>query len=111
GFRAQVQTNEPGTANQNPGAVEVISKTPLVSKLVTPAATPQLVQINPTVGLGAIRSQILNNQLLNGGINTRILNNGFLNSGLLNNRLLNRGLLNNGILNRNLLNNGILNTG
>ncbi|CAL1280742.1 unnamed protein product [Larinioides sclopetarius] len=28
GFRAQVKTNEPGTANQNPAAVQIISDTP-----------------------------------------------------------------------------------
>ncbi|GIY17733.1 uncharacterized protein CDAR_406891 [Caerostris darwini] len=28
GFRAQVKTNEPGTANQNPAAVHLISKAP-----------------------------------------------------------------------------------
>ncbi|GBL83408.1 hypothetical protein AVEN_126042-1, partial [Araneus ventricosus] len=28
GFRAQVKTNEPGTANQNPAAVHVISNAP-----------------------------------------------------------------------------------
>ncbi|GIX67271.1 uncharacterized protein CEXT_791331 [Caerostris extrusa] len=28
GFRAQVKTNEPGTANQNPAAVQVISNDP-----------------------------------------------------------------------------------
>ncbi|GIY15502.1 hypothetical protein CEXT_232241 [Caerostris extrusa] len=31
GFRAQVKTNEPGTANQNPAAVQVISNTPYVA--------------------------------------------------------------------------------
>ncbi|GIX67281.1 uncharacterized protein CEXT_791381 [Caerostris extrusa] len=30
GFRAQVKTNEPGTANQNPAAVQVISNAPLL---------------------------------------------------------------------------------
>ncbi|KFM78145.1 Cuticle protein 16.8, partial [Stegodyphus mimosarum] len=111
GFRAQVKTNEPGTANQNPADVEVISNTPVATKLIKPVVTPQLVQVHPTVGLGGIRSQVLNKQFLNSGINSRILNNGLLNKGLLNNRLLNRGLLNNGILNRELLNNGVLNTG
>ncbi|GBL79321.1 Cuticle protein 16.8, partial [Araneus ventricosus] len=28
GFRAQVKTNEPGTANQNPAAVQIISDAP-----------------------------------------------------------------------------------
>ncbi|GIY57169.1 hypothetical protein CDAR_224991 [Caerostris darwini] len=31
GFRAQVKTNEPGTANQNLAAVQVISNTPYVA--------------------------------------------------------------------------------
>ncbi|GIY17453.1 uncharacterized protein CEXT_37611 [Caerostris extrusa] len=32
GFRAQVKTNEPGTANQNPAAVQVISNDPYSKK-------------------------------------------------------------------------------
>ncbi|GBN17192.1 hypothetical protein AVEN_48134-1, partial [Araneus ventricosus] len=31
GFRAQVKTNEPGTANQNPAAVHIISDAPYVN--------------------------------------------------------------------------------
>ncbi|XP_035229380.1 uncharacterized PPE family protein PPE24-like, partial [Stegodyphus dumicola] len=111
GFRAQVKTNEPGTANQNPADVEVISNTPVTTKLIKPVVGPQLVKVNPTVSLGAIRNQVLSNQLLNSDINTRILNNGLLNNGLLNNRLLNRELLNNGVLNTRLLNNNVLNNG
>ncbi|KAF8773323.1 Cuticle protein 10.9 like protein [Argiope bruennichi] len=36
GFRAQVNTNEPGTANQNPAAVLVNSHQPVVVKAVEP---------------------------------------------------------------------------
>ncbi|KAF8773340.1 Cuticle protein 16.8 like protein [Argiope bruennichi] len=36
GFRAQVKTNEPGTANQNPAAVHMISHQPAVVKVVEP---------------------------------------------------------------------------
>ncbi|XP_055951264.1 cuticle protein 14-like [Argiope bruennichi] len=36
GFRAQVNTNEPGTANQNPAAVLVNSHQPVVVKAVAP---------------------------------------------------------------------------
>ncbi|GIY57167.1 uncharacterized protein CDAR_224971 [Caerostris darwini] len=46
GFRAQVKTNEPGTANQNPAAVQVISNTPYV------AGVSAFVPVGPTVGYG-----------------------------------------------------------
>ncbi|XP_055950480.1 adult-specific rigid cuticular protein 15.5-like isoform X2 [Argiope bruennichi] len=36
GFRAQVNTNEPGTANQNPAAVLVNSHQPVVVKAIEP---------------------------------------------------------------------------
>ncbi|XP_035229384.1 cuticle protein-like [Stegodyphus dumicola] len=92
GFRAQVKTNEPGTANQNPANVELISNTPVVTKVIKPVVTPRFVQVHPTVGLGAVRSQVLNNQILNRGINTRILNADLLNGGLNYNNVINGGL-------------------
>ncbi|GIX74613.1 uncharacterized protein CDAR_365901 [Caerostris darwini] len=46
GFRAQVKTNEPGTANQNPAAVQVISNTPYV------AGVSAYVPAGPAVGYG-----------------------------------------------------------
>ncbi|GIY15501.1 uncharacterized protein CEXT_232231 [Caerostris extrusa] len=46
GFRAQVKTNEPGTANQNPAAVQVISNTPYV------AGVSAYVPVGPAVGYG-----------------------------------------------------------
>ncbi|GFY56413.1 cuticle protein 16.8 [Trichonephila inaurata madagascariensis] len=45
GFRAQVNTNEPGTANQNPAAVQVISDAPYAPRRVVVA--------NPILGLDA----------------------------------------------------------
>ncbi|GBL54144.1 hypothetical protein AVEN_106116-1 [Araneus ventricosus] len=54
GFRAQVNTNEPGTANQNPAAVHVISHQPHVHRVVEPLAHPVGVVAVPAVhGLGA----------------------------------------------------------
>ncbi|PRD37897.1 UNVERIFIED_CONTAM: Cuticle protein 16.8 [Trichonephila clavipes] len=54
GFRAQVKTNEPGTANQNPAAVQVISDANVASApiVVQPAAVvaPTVVEANPVLG-------------------------------------------------------------
>ncbi|XP_035214031.1 cuticle protein 10.9-like [Stegodyphus dumicola] len=43
GFRAQVKTNEPGTANQNPAAVQVISSAPYAGH-VAPVVAPIVVK-------------------------------------------------------------------
>ncbi|GFU26905.1 cuticle protein 16.8 [Trichonephila clavipes] len=50
GFRAQVKTNEPGTANQNPAAVQVISDAPYAN-VAQPAAVvvPTVVDANPVL--------------------------------------------------------------
>ncbi|CAL1288786.1 unnamed protein product [Larinioides sclopetarius] len=54
GFRAQVNTNEPGTANQNPAAVHVISHQPHVYRAVEPIAHPVSAVAVPVVhGLSA----------------------------------------------------------
>lgn len=46
GFRAEVRTNEPGTANQNPAAVRLISTAP--KPVLTPVAvTPVVAQAAP----------------------------------------------------------------
>ncbi|GBN40909.1 hypothetical protein AVEN_66939-1 [Araneus ventricosus] len=54
GFRAHVNTNEPGTANQNPAAVHVISHQPHVHRVVEPFHVREVdVVAAPTVhGLG-----------------------------------------------------------
>ncbi|CAL1284969.1 unnamed protein product [Larinioides sclopetarius] len=55
GLRAQVNTNEPGTANQNPAAVSVISHQPHAPRIVDPVHVhPIEVAAVPAVyGLGA----------------------------------------------------------
>ncbi|GIX74592.1 uncharacterized protein CDAR_365801 [Caerostris darwini] len=54
GFRAQVKTNEPGTANQNPAAVQVISNTPYVAGVSAYVPVgPAVVGHGPVVGLRA----------------------------------------------------------
>ncbi|GFS31956.1 cuticle protein 16.8, partial [Nephila pilipes] len=60
GFRAQVKTNEPGTANQNPAAVQIISDAPYanvaaVPNVAQPAAlvVPTIVEASPVLGLDA----------------------------------------------------------
>ncbi|GIX74598.1 hypothetical protein CDAR_365821 [Caerostris darwini] len=62
GFRAQVLTNEPGTANQNPAAVQIISNAPYAGPVgpavvpVRPAVVPvrpAVVVQQPVVGLRA----------------------------------------------------------
>ncbi|GIY53987.1 uncharacterized protein CEXT_305141 [Caerostris extrusa] len=53
GFRAQVKTNEPGTANQNPAAVQVISNTPLCCRCIYVPVGPAVVGHGPVVGLRA----------------------------------------------------------
>ncbi|GBM98091.1 hypothetical protein AVEN_176954-1 [Araneus ventricosus] len=55
GFRAQVKTNEPGTANQNPAAVQVISNDPYARGAAEPfLSRPTGVAVAPAVyGLGA----------------------------------------------------------
>ncbi|GFQ80690.1 cuticle protein 16.8 [Trichonephila clavata] len=47
GFRAQVNTNEPGTANQNPAAVQVISDAPYAPR--------GIVVTNPILGYEGLR--------------------------------------------------------
>ncbi|GIY10530.1 hypothetical protein CEXT_647241 [Caerostris extrusa] len=53
GFRAQVLTNEPGTANQNPAAVQIISNAPYAGGVpVGPAVVPvrpAVVPVRPAV--------------------------------------------------------------
>ncbi|GBN02675.1 hypothetical protein AVEN_22153-1 [Araneus ventricosus] len=55
GFRAQVNTNEPGTANQNPAAVRVISHQPHVPRVVEPihAHSVGVVAVPSVYGLDA----------------------------------------------------------
>ncbi|GFX58478.1 cuticle protein 16.8 [Trichonephila clavipes] len=60
GFRAQVKTNEPGTANQNPAAVQVISDAPYANIAATPivpqpaaVVVPTVVEGRPVLGLDA----------------------------------------------------------
>ncbi|CAL1288793.1 unnamed protein product [Larinioides sclopetarius] len=55
GFRAQVKTNEPGTANQNPAAVQMISNDPYARGAAVPfLSQPTGVAVAPVVyGLGA----------------------------------------------------------
>ncbi|CAL1284965.1 unnamed protein product [Larinioides sclopetarius] len=54
GFRAQVNTNEPGTANQNPAAVHVISHQPHIHRAVEHLAHPVgLIAVPAAHGLGA----------------------------------------------------------
>ncbi|GFR24579.1 cuticle protein 16.8 [Trichonephila clavata] len=60
GFRAQVKTNEPGTANQNPAAVQVISDAPYANVAAAPivaqpaaVVVPTVVQASPVLGLDA----------------------------------------------------------
>ncbi|CAL1288792.1 unnamed protein product [Larinioides sclopetarius] len=54
GFRAQVKTNEPGTANQNPAAVQMISNDPYARGAAVPfLSQPTGVAVAPVVyGLG-----------------------------------------------------------
>ncbi|GFS31203.1 cuticle protein 16.8 [Nephila pilipes] len=60
GFRAQVKTNEPGTANQNPAAVQVISNAPYANVAAAPyvaqpaaVVVPTVVDARPVLGLNA----------------------------------------------------------
>ncbi|GBN40907.1 hypothetical protein AVEN_66937-1 [Araneus ventricosus] len=55
GFRAQVNTNEPGTANQNPAAVHVISHQPHAPRVVEP------VHVRPieVVAVPAVHGQLM----------------------------------------------------
>ncbi|CAL1284982.1 unnamed protein product [Larinioides sclopetarius] len=55
GFRAQVNTNEQGTANQNPAAVHVISHQPHVDTVVEPLHSHSVgvVAVPVVNGLGA----------------------------------------------------------
>ncbi|GFS99778.1 cuticle protein 16.8, partial [Nephila pilipes] len=60
GFRAQVKTNEPGTANQNPAAVQVISNDPYSQGAAEPyvsrpgaVVVPALAEASPVLGLDA----------------------------------------------------------
>ncbi|GFY77383.1 cuticle protein 16.8, partial [Trichonephila inaurata madagascariensis] len=60
GFRAQVKTNEPGTANQNPAAVQVISNAPYANVAAAPivaqpaaVVVPTVVEASPVLGLDA----------------------------------------------------------
>ncbi|GBM98078.1 hypothetical protein AVEN_176945-1 [Araneus ventricosus] len=56
GFRAQVKTNEPGTANQNPAAVQVISNDPYARGAAEPFLSRPtgvaVAQAVPGVGYG-----------------------------------------------------------
>ncbi|GBN83008.1 hypothetical protein AVEN_145957-1 [Araneus ventricosus] len=66
GFRAQVKTNEPGTANQNPAAVQVISNDPYARGAAEPflsRPTVAVAQAVPGVGYG-----LGYNGLGNGGV-------------------------------------------
>ena len=47
GFRAEVRTNEPGTANQNPAAVRLISTAP--KPVLTPVARAVVAPVTRTV--------------------------------------------------------------
>ncbi|GFX58483.1 cuticle protein 16.8 [Trichonephila clavipes] len=49
GFRAQVKTNEPGTANQNPAAVQVISDAPYANAAAAPIVAQPAAVVVPTV--------------------------------------------------------------
>ncbi|GFU26904.1 cuticle protein 16.8 [Trichonephila clavipes] len=49
GFRAQVKTNEPGTANQNPAAVQVISDAPYANVAAAPLVAQPAAVVVPTV--------------------------------------------------------------
>ncbi|GFR24578.1 cuticle protein 16.8 [Trichonephila clavata] len=49
GFRAQVKTNEPGTANQNPAAVQVISDAPYANVAAAPLIAQPAAVVVPTV--------------------------------------------------------------
>ncbi|GFY73267.1 cuticle protein 16.8 [Trichonephila inaurata madagascariensis] len=49
GFRAQVKTNEPGTANQNPAAVQVISDAPYANVAAAPIVAQPAAVVVPTV--------------------------------------------------------------
>ncbi|PRD37896.1 UNVERIFIED_CONTAM: Cuticle protein 16.8 [Trichonephila clavipes] len=49
GFRAQVKTNEPGTANQNPAAVQVISDAPYANVAAAPVVAQTAAVVVPTV--------------------------------------------------------------
>ncbi|GFR24586.1 cuticle protein 16.8 [Trichonephila clavata] len=60
GFRAQVKTNEPGTTNQNPAAVQVISDAPYANVAAAPivaqpaaVVVPTVVKASPVLGLDA----------------------------------------------------------
>ncbi|GIY71355.1 cuticle protein 16.8 [Caerostris darwini] len=57
GFRAQVKTNEPGTANQNPAAVQVISNDPYsrgaAQSYVSRPNEPLELSADPVLGLNA----------------------------------------------------------
>lgn len=47
GFRAEIRTNEPGTANQNPAAVRLISSAP--KPVLTPVARAVVAPVTRTV--------------------------------------------------------------
>ncbi|CAL1284966.1 unnamed protein product, partial [Larinioides sclopetarius] len=53
GFRARVNTNEPGTSNQNPAAVHMISHQPHAHRVIepVPAHSVGVVAISPVHGL------------------------------------------------------------
>ncbi|GBO37591.1 hypothetical protein AVEN_106667-1 [Araneus ventricosus] len=55
GFRAQVKTNEPGTANQNPAAVQIISNDPYARGAAEPyLSRPAAIAVVPAAyGVGA----------------------------------------------------------
>ncbi|XP_054710376.1 collagen alpha-1(IV) chain-like [Uloborus diversus] len=67
GFRAQVKTNEPGTANQDPAAVKIISSAPYAGLLGAPAilAAPGIIAAN---GLGLGYEGLQYNRLGNAGV-------------------------------------------
>ena len=58
GFRAQVKTNEPGTANQNPAAVLMVSDAPYAGGMALGGVGLRGVALGPygmgNVGLGAV---------------------------------------------------------
>ncbi|GBM98072.1 hypothetical protein AVEN_176939-1 [Araneus ventricosus] len=52
GFRARVNTNEPGTSNQNPAAVQLVSHQPHTLRAIEPVHAAGVVAVAAVHGLG-----------------------------------------------------------
>ncbi|XP_054710241.1 uncharacterized protein LOC129219947 [Uloborus diversus] len=76
GFRAQVKTNEPGTANQDPAAVKMISSAPYAGYNAGPFGAPA------ALGAGAEAGLLVERGLPNAGLVNAIPFVGLANGGL-----------------------------